>query len=271
MSMIAFFALAYVPSISERAWYGDATGKICRIASSYEQVRDVTKALQGDEGYMSRMEDGSLIEPLTGIGRHPFANVGCAMTKRVGLFDTSYLTISDFCNSSRPNRSYFFDIGCSMYDEEKTYAAGLSSTIPFFEGMYAKTCVAFDRVVAWEAKPYPNWWDKVPPSKRDHITFYNQKVTAGKLERHLARVSASDFVVIKLDIDHTNTEMEILRVVEQNANLVDELFFEYHYYFDGLNFGWGVNKHLKTEHNVSSAIQVMKRLRTKGVRAHFWI
>lgn len=77
--------------------------------------------------------------------------------------------------------------------------------------------------------------------------------------------------MIKLDIDHTSTEIQIIRVLEENAHLVDEVFFEYHYYFDGLNFGWGKNDDLKPIHNVTSAIRLMTRLREKGIRAHFWI
>ena len=59
--------------------------------------------------------------------------------------------------------------------------------------------------------------------------------------------------------------------MKENAHLVDELFFEYHYYFDGLNFGWGKNDDLKQIHNATSAIRLMTRLREKGIRAHFWI
>jgi hypothetical protein len=65
--------------------------------------------------------------------------------------------------------------------------------------------------------------------------------------------------------------MKIIKVIEKYTHLIDELYFEYHYYFDGMNFGWGNMNHLRNIHNVSSAITLMTRLRNKGVRAHFWI
>ena len=99
----------------------------------------------------------------------------------------------------------------------------------------------------------------------------NYRVDAEQIRERLSKIKPSDFVVVKLDIDHTDTEMTILKVFEENAHLVDELFFEYHYYFDGLNFGWGRLEHLRAHHNATSAIQLMTRLRIKGIRAHFWI
>ena len=51
------------------------------------------------------------------------------------------------------------------------------------------------------------------------------------------------------------------------AALIDELYFEYHFYFDGHNFGWGSHG----TGDVDTAVSLMHRLRTLGIRAHFWI
>ena len=51
-----------------------------------------------------------------------------------------------------------------------------------------------------------------------------------------------DFVVVKLDIDTPAIEQTIIAVLAQRpdlAALIDELFFEYHFDFDGFDFGWG--------------------------------
>ena len=48
-------------------------------------------------------------------------------------------------------------------------------------------------------------------------------------------VRPEDFVVLKIDIDE-GTEMQIVHVIAncpELADLVDEIFFEYHFYFDG--------------------------------------
>ena len=42
---------------------------------------------------------------------------------------------------------------------------------------------------------------------------------------------------------------------------------EYHFYFDGHDFGWGG----AVSGDVDTAVSLMHRLRTLGIRAHFWI
>ena len=80
-----------------------------------------------------------------------------------------------------------------------------------------------------------------------------------------------DFVVVKLDIDTPAIEQTIIATITQRpdlAALIDELFFEYHFHFDGLNFGWG---HVPESISVDAALATMHRLRELGIRAHFWI
>lgn len=54
-----------------------------------------------------------------------------------------------------------------------------------------------------------------------------------------------------------------------------QLYFEYHFYFDGLNFGWLTHKqgrnYQKWNHTVDDALSLMRRLRQRGIRAHFWV
>ena len=120
-------------------------------------------------------------------------------------------------------------------------------------------------------KRVQKWWRKVPQHKHEKIQFFNHPVNSKQVSDQLVGLQPSDFVAVKLDIDHTETEMEIIKVLEENAHLIDELFFEYHYYFDGKHFGWGINQHKKPYHNATSAISLMTRLRKKGIRSHFWI
>lgn len=129
------------------------------------------------------MTDGALIEPLTGVGRHPFAKVGCRLDRETSIFDISYLNLSSFCRRARPPSSVFLDMGCAEYNQRRAAAPGRGSSIPLFETLYeAHSCVRFDKVVAWEARPYPNWWKKVPSDQRAHITFHNHKVNAEQVE-----------------------------------------------------------------------------------------
>jgi len=52
--------------------------------------------------------------------------------------------------------------------------------------------------------------------------------------------------------------------------LVDELFFEAHFYFDGIQFGWGALG-ADRRHTVDEALALMRTLRERGIRSHFWI
>lgn len=88
-----------------------------------------------------------------------------------------------------------------------------------------------------------------------------------------------DFVAIKVDIEGQlgGPELEIVRAIAELpelTRLVDEIFFEYHFWFDGLGFGWGVKDKadkLAKMGTVDDALKLMRSLREKGVRSHFWI
>ena len=116
------------------------------------------------------------------------------------------------------------------------------------------------------------WWREVPRETQPKLTFHNSPVSPGEFEKVLLdSVTRKDYVVIKLDIDTPDVEIRILDVVERHAHLVDELFFEYHFWLDGLDFGWGLKRKTPGIANVTTALHTMQRLRKKGIRAHFWV
>lgn len=89
-----------------------------------------------------------------------------------------------------------------------------------------------------------------------------------------AEVTHDDFVVVKLDIDTPAIEQTIIGALTQRpdlASLIDELYFEYHFGFDDINFGWGSSSKLPEHADVDTALATMHRLRELGIRAHFWI
>lgn len=99
----------------------------------------------------------------------------------------------------------------------------------------------------------------------------------------MARASPEDFVVVKVDIDTPAAELTIMEAIADRpeiAALVDELFFEYHFDFDGLDFGWhirrpGARRRFRydtvSNASVDDALGLMRRLREAGVRSHFWV
>lgn len=160
---------------------------------------------------------------------------------------------------------------------------------------FSSTCA----VSSWEATPYDRqaWWNAVPEAMRSRLHFFNVPVYEGSMldvmtgrvwgnasrshnEQgvphsflHILNASATpdDFVVVKVDIDH-GPEMQVVHAlakVPELTRLVDELFFEYHFDFDGIDFGWG--KDIDRTATVDDALALMRKLREQGVRSHFWI
>ena len=116
------------------------------------------------------------------------------------------------------------------------------------------------------------WRKDVSTDTRAKLTFNNYPVTADEFEATLLRTAKpDDYVVVKLDIDTPSVEDQIIARVEKHAHLVDELFFEYHFWFDDMNFGWGKLEHLRPTVNVTTVVRRMQKLRRKGIRAHFWV
>ena len=54
-----------------------------------------------------------------------------------------------------------------------------------------------------------------------------------------ASATPQDFVVFKVDVDNSDVELSIVEAIAASpelANLVDELFFEYHFDFERTRF-----------------------------------
>ncbi len=288
---------------------GGAAGKICELARKPSQLSGWSQvlALNGKQpdadvanvdSTLSFFQYGNTkeyIEPLTGVARHPFAAVGCRLgdfgVTEAHVLNYSYIVLprgrckqptqpTQPTQATQPQaaRKYkLFDLGCSTFRskrrkrESDSTGTFLGASIPLFIGMYEDICIWFDSIVGWEAKPLKNWFKHVPFPLKERIDFRNFPVTAAEFRAELTKCSADDYVVVKLDIDHSPTELEIVDVIFELPHLVDEFFFEYHFHFDNLNFGWGRLQQLRKTHNATTAIDLMHRLRRAGVRAHYWI
>ena len=101
----------YLPSRAEVQWY--ARKGICELARTPFQVRSMRQYLSGNAHYMSRIHN-TTIEPLTGIGRHPFSTVGCGF-RETGLFDISYLILGSHCARAAPARAGHVALGWASF------------------------------------------------------------------------------------------------------------------------------------------------------------
>ena len=137
-----------------------------------------------------------LIEPLTGMARHPLAaNNGCWLRhapaavrevpmKQTTKYDTGHIIFTSRCDAmsgggcaalggrrfaaarslSQP-RNLLFDMGCAAYgrhvDEAKTMFGGIKPSLPLLQAIYRRSgCITFDAIWAWEARPQnpQRWW-----------------------------------------------------------------------------------------------------------------
>jgi len=235
------------------------------------------------------------------MSRHPFAAVGCDFAARGGLassvretniFNITYIVPQNNCgehrNAELSDRRLFYDLGCSVYEDgtpiDGLSGSGFGPSLPLFDQMYAGQCLELSHLYGWEMRVMEptQWWANVTAEMRARLTFYNIPIeedyhSEGSFSKHLlASASASDFVAVKVDIDHVPVELPIVRGIARRPELsalVDEVFFEYHFDFDGLDFGWrsqpgGVNH---VNDTVDDALALMSELRRAGVRSHYWI
>lgn len=232
------------------------------------------------------------IEPLSGVARHPFFPTGCPSwhINRIYQYDLSYLVLKNVCRERRGagRRNLFFDLGSSEYDSNPVNlnkGAGRFSSIPLFHALFARNCIKFHSIFAWEyTQFYPaSYWSNVPADMKAILHFFNEPVVSiGPRESHTDQIQINalqvledaatpeDFVVMKVDIDSSDIEIplvwEILRSPKLSS-LVDELFFEYHFNVSP-DFGWGG---LGENHTVDDALHLMRELRAVGIRSHFWV
>ena len=202
------------------------------------------------------------IEPLSGIARNPHS----ICMKSADLFDIRYLILESFCGRPGPKPIVrFFDLGCTSNAGTRDFlnvnyqqGSGAGPSIPLFFNMYKDRCLEFDHIYGWEAKSQSvsAWWEPLPDHIRERVRYYNVPVNENSCEETLGKdkyaskgsflrmlphaAKVEDFVVLKVDIDG-GPELQIVESIARHPELsalVDEIFFEYHFYFDGIGFGW---------------------------------
>jgi hypothetical protein len=223
----------------------------------------------------------------------------CLTEYQFGAYsDITYLILQNNCGSAQPKpRTFLFDMGASVgfnkvkggvYTKMLSQGGGLAPSLPLFYRLYQDRCLEPDEIFAWEPNPRVSpdgWWGKLPAAIRAKVHFYQTYVGEGNLRNAVSgnnpsvtsfleilksKCKKEDFVVVKLDIDTPQAEQTIMEAIALRpdlAGLIDEMFFEYHYYFDGANFGWGDN----VGGDVDTALALFYRIRSLGVRLHFWI
>jgi hypothetical protein len=210
------------------------------------------------------------IEPLNGMARHPTSKVDCydrdasgnvrvkhvakwqfadpfTGLKQPTCYDLSYLVLQDGCRNPSGGRNLFYDVGSARYGSPINLEdLGSGSSIQLFSQMYAQNCIEFDRIWAWEIQKYDpdSYWRDVPAEIRAKLTFMNIGVPKepdpnGVIALLKATAKPDDFVVLKVDCDASHIEESIINALLKDhkvSALVDELYFEHHFFGEN----WGI-------------------------------
>lgn len=233
-----------------------------------------------------------VVEPLLPPLRHPLIcgnvvrDVENAVQRRYRyrsnyILDLSYL-VHDFgaiCRQLKPHsRTVFIDMGASL-SFHGNHHTGPPPPEVYLTDLYRKFGLNFDHIYAYELVPQNTravFEDLVP----EHMMAAYHWINVGVDSRPGAKLNPftmlkknflpDDFVVVKLDVDNTNTELPLATQLlhdEQLHSLVDHFYFEHHVHLDELAMGW-----LTTMHGtIHESLQLFYQLRQKGIAAHYWV
>jgi hypothetical protein len=171
-------------------------------------------------------------------------------------------------------RAFFFDLGASYYNS----GIGGPSQSWFIE-TYEKRGVAWSGIFGWEASPQDlaKTWKEIPARLKPYYHWYNIPVSSvpGHPDNALAYIKEvsrlEDYVLLKIDIDNSPTELEIIRQTlasDELLGLVDEIYFEHHVNVDPMHYYW---KTQDSKQYLSDTYKLFNEFRQKGVLAHSWI
>ena len=182
-------------------------------------------------------------------------------------------------------RAFLFDAGATI---PTTVALSIGRHNGTFSGTswlfdwYKWRGIVFDHVHAWDPNPRGELvLSAVDPKFAAALNFYPRGVSAdpASADNPLALIrrmcTPEDLVVFKLDIDTTNIELQLTRMLlgdSQLLGLVDEFFFEHHIHFASnvmAMHGMG-RRTMNKGNNLKSWVEMALPARRKGLRMHYW-
>lgn len=222
------------------------------------------------DGHLSLTRAG-LVEPLLPPLRHL-----SLCENRQYLMDLSFL-IHDFeymCrNQRRTSKNIFIDMGASL----EFHGTGKQPAVHLIR-LFEKFGFPFDHIYAFEVtqKTPVHVYELLPEDLIGSYHWINVGVSAdanGKLNplhSLLHKFSASDLVVVKLDIDTPEVERALVLQLLRDTSLhkiVDHFYFEHHVRLEELARYWGT----AVNGSVSESLQIFQELRRKGIASHYWV
>lgn len=222
-------------------------------------------------GTLTQTANG-LVEPIFPPMRHPsFCDKGGKM-----LMSLEYL-VHDFpayCRRlKRTSRVVLVDMGASL----DFHGSSVSPAI-YLTHIYQRFGFHFDHIYAFEIsiKEPDQVFQRLPPDLFAAYHWINvgvshdQNSTQNPWNMILDTYNEDDFVVIKLDIDHSMTEVPLTKQLLATPALlkvVDAFYFEHHVHFEELSPYWTGSM----SGSLHDSIKLFTELRRAGVDAHSWV
>jgi hypothetical protein len=215
------------------------------------------------------------IEPLVSFLRDPSflcINNHTALSK-------SWLLLQPPSYQSVHGSVYFFDVGASLYD-----AGDGGASQQWFVETYRSHGLELDHIIAWEARLHSpqDIFTRVPGDVKLKLRYFNIPASSAptsddnplRFIRQLCTVH--DYVILKIDIDDTATEVAlILQLLADRmlSRLVDELYWEHHVVGSPMQYhGWGnLSANSGPYADLAASYKLFSRLRHRGIRAHSWV
>jgi hypothetical protein len=241
------------------------------------------------------------IEPLVSLLRNPLAITqdcstgGCDhKAGRAGIMDKSWIAMPRHLQPAlrqAGGRVIFFDLGAGT-----NAGADNGASLTWFTRAFDDISSPIEHIIAWEAAVVPprSFWDTIQPSVVPRLQFYNVPADPTPNGAHNpwrileAIVTQLDYVVVKIDIDHSAVELALVHQLLESKTLrrlVDELFWEHHVAGSPMQCPqlWG-GKHRSGEgwsrmafntsnvdETLAGSYALFRRLRELGIRAHSWV
>jgi hypothetical protein len=188
------------------------------------------------------------------------------------LLDIHYLIhdFAQFCRVIAPqSRTVFVDMGASLNFEFHKQETPVLQVLE----LYQQFGIYFDHIYAFELKPEPpaDVFAKVPRNLLPAYHWMNVGVETDKNSKlnpwNLLKdqYQADDFVVVKLDVDNTPIELELLRQLvndPQLLSIVDVLYFEHHV---------SLTEWFPYQETMEQSLQLFADLRAHGIAARYWV
>jgi hypothetical protein len=219
-----------------------------------------------------------MVEPILPPGRHP----NWCFTERMRqqnnpeLLNLGYL-VHDFaaiCRTLKPtSRTVLLDLGASL---DFAYHKGVTPAVYLTE-IYKKFGIPFDHIYSFEitAMDPKEALSKVPDDWMAAYHWMNVGVETDPQSkfnpwRLLVQgdhntFDRDDFIVVKLDVDNSKIELELIRQLlndDELLGLVDQFYFEHHI---SLTEFW------KYSETIQQSLELFQALRQKGIPAHYWV